>query len=239
MPPRRRAPRAAAPLLALALAPGVGLAACGDDQGGGADGTTTSAPAATTTAEAPTTTSGDAATTSTTEGVDHGDEDEGLAELEALVPQLLVAAADLGSGAEEVGFRPDDEVDCSTDGDHPPDVLAGTGIAVGDQVVEEAIRVYPSADAATAAFEAWLAFPPSCTFGLGAAMGAPADGGEAIGADRSVVYEAAADGGARTTLVVALVGDALVTTSIAGIPGHDPLEVAAFAVGKLLAALEA
>src|SRR5690606_31347497 len=64
VPPRRRAPRAAAPLLALALAPGVGLAACGDDQGGGADGTTTSAPAATTTAEAPTTTSGDAATTS-------------------------------------------------------------------------------------------------------------------------------------------------------------------------------
>ena len=40
-------------------------------------------------------------------------------------------------------------------------MLAGTGLdGAGAQVVEEVIRVYPSPEAAEAAFEAWLDAPP-------------------------------------------------------------------------------
>jgi hypothetical protein len=109
----------------------------------------------------------------------------------------------------------------------------------GVQAVEEIIRVYPTPEAAEAAFEAWVAFPPDCTYGLGLAMGEPADGGEPVGADRSVIYRADRGGGATSTLVVALVSDSLVTTMVTGTPGLDPVEVGAFAVGKIQAALEA
>ena len=99
--------------------------------------------------------------------------------------------------------------------------------------------MYPSPEAAEAAFEAWLAFPPECTFGLGVwPWVTPVDGGERVGADRSVVYEAAAAAPATTTLVVALVSDSLVTTAVTGTPGLDPVEVGAFGVGKVQAALE-
>jgi hypothetical protein len=235
-PPHRA--RALAPLAALALA----LAACGDDSGGNTSDTTTEVPASTTsTTDAPSTTSTTPpGTTTTTEaGVDHGDAEEGLAELEALVPQLLITAAELGPDAEDIGFRPQEDVDCTVDADHEPDVLAGAGLMAGAQVVEEVIRVYPSPEAAEAAFEAWLAFPPECTFGWGLAMGTPVDGGELVGADRSVVYEAERGGTSTTTLVVALVSDSLVTTAVTGSPGLDPVEVGAFAVGKVQAALEA
>jgi hypothetical protein len=235
-PPRLA--RALAPVAALALA----LLACGDDGEAGSDGTTT------TTTEAADTTSSTSTTTTaaaeddgeatTTTGADHGDEEEGLAELEALVPQLLIAAPELGPDAEDIGFRPQEDVDCSVDADHTPDVLAGTGLQVGTQVVEEVLRVYPSPEEAEAAFEAWLAFPPECTFGWGVAMGEPVDGGEPVGADRSVVYTAERGGGSSTTVVVALVSDTLVTTAVTGTPGLDPVEVGAFAVGKVQAALE-
>jgi hypothetical protein len=233
VPPRHPA-RALAPVAALALA----LLACGDDGDGAATTSTTEAPSTTSTTEVTTTTEA-AGTTSTTEaGVDHGDAEEGLAELEALVPQLLVTAAELGPDVEDIGFRPQEDIDCTVDADHEPDVLAGTGLMAGAQVVEEVIRVYPSPEAAEAAFEAWLASPPACTHGLGVAMGEPVDGGEPVGADRSVVYEAERGGASTTTLVVALVSDALVTTAVTGTPGLDPLEVGAFAVGKVQAALE-
>jgi hypothetical protein len=233
VPPRHPA-RALAPVAALALA----LLACGDDGDGAATTSTTEAPTTTSTTEVTTTTEA-AGTTSTTEaGVDHGDEEEGLAELEALVPQLLVTAAELGPDVEDIGFRPQEDIDCTVDADHEPDVLAGAGLRAGAQVIEEVIRVYPSPEAAEAAFDAWLELPPTCTYGLGVAMGEPVDGGEPVGADRSVVYEAARGGGATSTLVVALVSDSLVTTVVTGTPGLVPLEVGAFAVGKVQAALE-
>ena len=231
-PPHRV--RALAPVAALALA----LLACGDD--GDASGTTTSSTeASTTTTEAAETTTTEVPGTTTTEAeVDHGDEEEGLAELEALIPQLLITAAELGPDVEDIGFRPPEDVDCGIDDDHPADVLAGTGLQAPSQMVEEAIRVYATPEAAEAAFEAWLAFPPTCTYGLGVAMGAPTDGGEPVGADRSVVYSASGDGGSNSTLVVALVSDSLVTTVVTGAPDLDPVEVGAFAVGKVQAALE-
>ena len=236
MSPPRRA-RALAPVAALALA----LLGCGDDgEAGSGDEATTSTEAADTTLSTSTTTTAaandDEATTTT--GVDHGDEEEGLADLEALVPQLLIAAPELGPEAEDLGFRPQEDVDCSVDADHTPDVLAGTGLQVGTQVVEEVLRVYPSPEEAEAAFEAWLAFPPECTFGWGVAMGEPVDGGEPVGADRSVVYTADRGGGSTTTVVVGLVSDTLVVTAVTGTPGLDPVEVGAFAVGKVQAALE-
>jgi hypothetical protein len=233
VPPRQRA-RSLAPLVAIALA----LAACGDDGGGDTAGTTTEAPESTTSSTDASSTTTSSSTTTTESGVDHGDAEEGLAELEALVPQLLITAAELGPDAEDIGFRPQEDLDCTVDADHEPDVLAGAGLMAGAQVVEEVIRVYPSPEAAEAAFEAWLAFPPECTFGWGLAMGTPVDGGELVGADRSVVYEAARGGEATTTLVVALVSDSLVTTAVTGTPGLDPVEVGAFAVGKVQAALE-
>lgn len=224
-PPRHT--RALAPVVAVALA----LLACGDD-GGSAATTTTS------TTEATESTTTEATTTTEAPGDDQGDEEEGLAELEALVPQLLIAASELGPEVEDIGFRPQEGVDCSVDVDHTPDVLAGTGLQAEAQVIEEVIRVYPSPDAAEAAFETWVAFPPDCTFGWGLAMGEPVDGGEPVGADRSVVYTAVRDGDSTTTVVVALVSDALVTTAVTGTTGLDPVEVGAFAVGKVQAALE-
>jgi hypothetical protein len=213
------------------------LLACGDDGDPAATTTTSTTEVADSTSTSTTTTTGEDEATTTT-GVDHGDEEEGLGELEALVPQLLITAAELGPDVEDIGFRPLEDVDCGVDGDHPVDVLAGTGLQAPTQVIEEVIRVYPSPEAAEAAFEAWLAFPDDCTFGLGVPMGGPADANSIVGADRSVAYEVARDGDDTATLVVALVSDSLVTTAVTGTPGMDSLEVGAFAVGKIQAALE-
>ena len=233
MSPPRHA-RALAPVVAVALV----LLGCGDDGEPAATTTTSTAPEATSTSTSTSTTEPDP-TTTVEPGVDHGDDEEGLGDLDVLVPQLLVTATELGPDVEDVGFRPPEDVDCGVDGDHPPDVLAGTGLQAPGQVVEEIIRVYPSPEAAEAAFEAWVDFPPDCTYGLGLAMGEPVDGGEPVGADRSVVYRAARDDGTTSTLVVALVSDSLVATVVTGTPGMDPVEVGAFAVGKVQAALEA
>jgi len=224
-----------------ALAAALLLSACG---GGGSDdgavdgdgaGRSTSTEAA-----RPTPTSG--AITGTT------DDHEGLTDLEVLAPQLLIAPGELGvADVQDLGYTPPGPTEgCAfhLDRDQPADVHVGTTLLAGGVTIIDALRVYADAAAASAAYDAWMAEEPGCRPASPAVVG-PTDVNEAIGADASMSFTTSLPSG-DDVLVVALVGDAIISVAMTGVsPGADgtvalpPLDVAAFAVGKVLAALEA
>lgn len=173
---------------------------------------------------------------------------EGISELEALAPGLLIAAAELGiEGARDLGYAPTDtspRCDFDLDVEHAVDVHVGTTLEAGGYTVTEIIRVLAEPGAAADAFDAWVANEGPCRPPDPEVTG-PVDVNDRVGADRAVSFTVPTRGGAAV-LVVALVGDALVSFDQSGVPMApdgayllDPLDVAAFGVGKILAALEA
>jgi hypothetical protein len=189
------------------------LAACGDD--GGDDGTPSS--------------TRESVTTASSEPDEEGLAGEGTAVLEELAQTLLIQPAELGDAAfADQGYSPGSPVSpCGGVGADPaPDVLAGTALAsepAATTVVEE-LRVYGSPEDAAAAFDgAASATAPACGTGVDVAA--------EVGADRAVAFTG------DSTYVVALVADTVLAFHVAG-TALDPLEVAAFGAGKVLAALE-
>jgi hypothetical protein len=166
---------------------------------------------------------------------------EGIGDLEALAPELLVTAADLGAGTEDLGYAPAPPpalCELDLDAQHPVAVHAGTTLRQGAYVLTQVVRVLDGEPAAAAAFDAWVAAEPSCRPANPPVTG-PQDVNDRVGADRAVLFRVTTRGG-EAVLVVALVGDALVSFDHS-VPtgGPDPVDVAAFGVGKILAALEA
>jgi hypothetical protein len=179
----------------VALAACLAVAACGGDDDGAA---TTTTPTTTVPTSGPTTTAlpGD-----------------GIAAIEAVLLQLLVAAGELGvPGLVDVGYTPGSGCLDGTSAS----ALVGTSLRSEEQgvAVLQELRGYDSVDAAAAAMAA-------CATGT--------DVTEQVGADDARV----ADGG----VVYARLTDVVTVTTTTG-PGLDPVEVAAFAVGKLVAFLE-
>jgi hypothetical protein len=215
-------------VLAVLLA----IGACGDD-----DADDAASRSSTTTATAA------PATTSTT--VASAEDTEGISELEALAPALLVAGAELPLvGLQDLGYAPPAGpagCDFVLDDEVPPDLHVGTALGSnGVAFVSEAIRVYPDAATAAEAFDAAVGNEPGCRAAYDELTG-PTDVNDRIGADRAVTFTMV-DRGGPTEVVYALVGDALVAFVFP--PPADPagppaLDVAAFGVGKILAALEA
>jgi len=199
----------------LVLAVLVTAAACGDDAGSGDEQTASTAPVTAT------------SITETEEGV----EAEGSGDLEELAQTLLVQPAELGDPSyTDVGYTPGAVAAVcggALDG-LPADVLAGTALAsdpLGTRVVQE-LRVYPTEDDAGAAFDA----------AAGAAgCGEGADVNADVGADRATAF--VGEPNDAGTYVVALVADTVLAFHVVG-TALDPLEVAAFGAGKVLAALE-
>jgi hypothetical protein len=228
-------------------------AACGGD--GASDdrlaATTTAAPVTTTTAPEASMTTPPAATDGgpTLGELIHelADTEEGQTELEQLSLELLVAPEDFGGQSfADAGYVPSegpDECGVDVDADHPPSVLVGTGLtdADGRSIVEE-LRVFPDVESAAGAFEAHRTALACGTDGAGATFGEPADVNEVVHADAASEVTLVAED--RSGVVItALVGDAVLTFGVAAPaaapPALDPREVAAFGVGKVLAALEA
>jgi hypothetical protein len=228
------------------LALGLAAAGCGDDGAGdeaateATDGSGTTAAAGDSSATATTSESPlGGVTTTTTE--DH----EGFTDLELVAPELLIRAAELGvDGAEDLGYTPPPPppgCPAELDAGHPADVHVGTTIAAGGITVVEALRVFADAGTASVAYDAWVGAEPSCRLAPPAASG-PTDVNDRVGADASMSFASAAG---DDVLVLALLGDAVVSvrtsgtaTAADGTPLLPPLDVAAYAVGKLLAALE-
>jgi hypothetical protein len=243
--------RAAAVLLALGA-----LVACGDDEPGSdaASDPTTTTIGSTTTTDAPST-----STSTTIDGSAEGSDtvgeladelavtEEGHTGLEQLTLELLVLPSELAEQSfTDSGYVPSEGPNaCGVDVDatHPPSVLVGTGMVDGEgrSIVEE-LRVYADVDAAAAAFEEHRTALACGTDLAGATFGPAVDVNDVVGADAaSEVVLTNED--AQGVVIVALVGDATVAVATT-LPGGatavlDPREVAAFAVGKVLAALEA
>jgi hypothetical protein len=236
--PPRSTCRAGVAVTALAL---LVVAGCGDG-GGSADPATTTTAAAdaastsTAAASITTATGGTADTTGTTDL-----DGEGISELEALAGELLIRGDELGVPTQDRGYTPALPPGCpyDLDEDHPPDVHVGTTLHTDNGTFVEVLRVYPDTDAARAAFTAAVDNEPGCSFADRDATG-PVEVNERVGADAAVRFEAA-DRSGNTVRITTRVADAVVTFSLAGQVGFvlDPVEVAAFGVGKILAALEA
>lgn len=241
---------------ALGAVLAVAAVACsgGDDVATEATGpapSTTAAPATTTT-----TVAAPVVTTATTaapgdEGADAGHDE--LSELEeghtALVDfavDLLVGSADLaGQSFEDAGYTPTEGPGpCGTDldADHPADVLVGTTLADADgRRITEEIRVFAGTDEAADAFEAHRGALACGGDGAGTTFGAATDVNDVVGADAASEVAVTSEDGSGV-VITALVADTVLTFRIAApsvTPSSlDPREVAAFGVGKILAALE-
>lgn len=247
--PGRAPTTAVAAVLALAVLIGCGRDSTDDD--GAGETTTTGRREA---AEATTTTSDRDRTTTTTDGVESTSSTvddlggEGLGDLDALVPSLLITLDELAvEGFEDLGFTPNpgpDACGSDVDADHPAEVTVGTTLGMNELSVTETIRVYPTAQAAAAAQLAFVnslscdVHPPDVT------VSEVTDVNPRVGADEAAAITATGPD-IEATLVVARVGDAVVSFTFAGTPGAaaaagapDPIDVAAFGVGKILAALE-
>lgn len=214
--------------------------------------TTTSEPATTTTRAAPrSTTSTTAAPDDTGTVGELADElattEEGDTGLEQLSLELLVVPADLaGQSFVDAGYVPTEGPNgCGVDVDavHPTSVLVGTGLADADgrSIVEE-LRVYADVAAAQAAYDAHRTALACGTDGEGTTYGPAVDVNDVVGADAAEEVAVVVED-AQGVVVVALVGDAVLTfatSAPAATPATlDPRELAAFGVGKVLAALEA
>ena len=171
-------------------------------------------------------------------------DDEGIGDLQEVAAQLLVTADELGDGFTDVGYVPSAEPNVcgfALDEEHPPDVLVGVRLdGSGAFVVQQELRVYPSTEESAAAYDAAVAgttCPPTV-----ASLG---DVAEEVGADAATMFSETSPTVEAIT-VIAVVSDTVVTFRIDGTPGEstgaapvDPIDLAAFGTGKILAALEA
>lgn len=239
-------------MLAVACAGLVALAGCGDvGDGEVAGATTTASVVTTTTAPAGSTTTSPAATDGAPTLGELIDElaatEEGQTELEQLSLELLIAPEDLGGQSfTDAGYVPSEgpnECGVDVDADHPASVLVGTGLsdADGRSIVEE-LRVFADVEAATDAFEARRTAWGCGSDGAGTTFGEPTDVNEVVHADAGSEVTVVTEDQSGV-VITALVGDAVLTFGVAAPaaapPALDPREVAAFGVGKVLAALEA
>lgn len=208
-------------------------AACGGDDPAGPAATSTTTPAG-----------GDGAATL---GDELADTEEGRTELVQLALELLVVPDDLGAASfTDAGYAPPEGPNaCGVDVDAelPPSVLVGTALTAPDgQSIVEELRVYGDVAAAEEAFAGHRDALACGTDGAGTTFTAPVDVNDVVGADAAAEVGAVVEdeGGVRIT---ALVGDAVLTFAVSVPPATatplDPREVAAFGVGKVLAALEA
>ena len=155
--------------------------------------------------------------------------------------ELLVVPADLqGQTFADAGYVPTEGANvCGVDADaaHPAEVRVGTNLVddANRSIVEE-IRVYADVDVATAAYEAHRV-------ALDCAGGPSTDVTADVGGDAAAESTVAEDEGRGGVRITVLVGDALVQVEVITPDGAEGTlvdrEVAAFAVGKVLAALEA
>ncbi len=229
------------------------LVACGGDgEAGDAGATTTTGRREV--AEATTTTSDRDRTTTTTGAIDGTSSTvddlggEGLGDLDALVPSLLITLDELAvEGFEDLGFTPSpgpDACGSDVDAEHPADVTVGTTLGANNVSVTETIRVYPATEAAAGAQVAFVNSLGCDVHSSGVTVSEVADITARVGAEEAAAITATGPD-IEATLVVARVGDAVVSFTFAGTPGAaaaagapDPLDVAAFGLGKILAALE-
>lgn len=219
----------------------------GDDGDDGAAATTTTVTvgdATTTTAvDADTTTTREATTTTTPVDDELHDTAEGVTDLEQLALDLLILPPELGGGAfTDAGYVPVEGPNgcgIDVDGDVPPVILVGTRL-VDDaaSTITEELRVY---DDVTVAAQAQAAHAAGLDCGGdadGTTYGPATDVNDVVGADAAVSIEVTGPSSSGL-VVVAQVGDAVLTFDLTITdPGLAPLDVAAFGVGKVLAALE-
>jgi hypothetical protein len=228
-------------VIAVAVLAVVGLlgAACGGDDEPTADDatTTTTQPAATTTTTAAPTTTAEAGAGDPSTSVPEG---EGISELEALASDLLILPTELGAPAEDQGYVPGAPCGVELDDEHPPDVQVGTRLLTPNGEFVEEIRIYPDTDAAIAAYETAVELERGCWIETRGLPTGPEDVNERVGAD-AAVFVTAGDRGGNLHRVTTRVADAVVTFSLSGQVGFvlDLVEVGAFGVGKIIAALEA
>lgn len=230
MPPaRRRVAALAVSLVAIVAMVG----SCGDDSDDSRDGATDLI--VTTTTEA-------ADTTTTTE------DGEGIAAVEELAQSLLITQQELAVPTFfDAGYTPfegPNECGVDVDASHPPDVLVGT-VLRDDQprVFQQELRIYETPAAALAAFDARVGATSCGTGDQGTTYGPPTDLAAVLEADHAAEV-AATHPQVEGLLITAVVGDAVVSFVFARPTGvsvddlPDPREVAAFGIGKILAALE-
>jgi hypothetical protein len=236
--------------LVLAAALSLGIAACGDDGDGEARDPLERA---TTTAgggddEETTTTAGDD-TTTTTASLD----DEGIGALEAVLSDLLVTAEELGDPSfVDVGYSPEDgdgENVCGVDvdADVPPATVVGRQLESESLQLafQQELRGYDSIDGAAEAYAAGLEGTSCGTSPDGTiTLTAPQDVTAQVGGDEAFAVGVTGEG-IEGVLVAVRVTDVIATFQFAGATGAaeaagapDPIDVAAFGVGKLLAFLE-
>lgn len=231
----------------------LGVAACGggsDDEDAGAtattaEATTTSADEATTTSTAHTEDAGATLTDEVPEDLAHSE--EGHTQLVELALGLLIEPEELaGSAFTDAGYVPEEGTNgCGVDPDaeHEPDVLVGTALVDPDgRTITEELRVYADTDASAAAFATHRDALDCGTDGAGTTFGEPVDVSGPVGAGAATEVAVTVEDEAGV-VISALVADTVLTFRIsapaATPPALDPREVAAFGVGKVLAALEA
>ncbi|MBA2281600.1 MAG: hypothetical protein H0W25_10265 [Acidimicrobiia bacterium] len=246
------------PALAAAALTLLPLAACGSDSPlPTADETTTTAAETTTTTEAETTTTTETPDSTATTAGDAGDgsDDEGIDEIESLAQSLLVEAGEVSTDTltfEDSGYTPPDADRpnaCgapSTDSVVPPQVLVGTSLTepASTLVFQEEIRVYVDEAEAGEAFAAGVeALSCGTSIDGTVTIDGPTDVAEEVGGDEAVAFAVRAEA-IEGVLVVVRVSDAVVLFLFTAPPGvaaeilaPDPLEVSAFGIGKILAAL--
>lgn len=219
------------------------VAGCGSDDEQSIDADPSTATSTTTTAppaaDSTTTTGapddpGDPSTTTTVDG-------EGISELEVLAADLLVLGPELGVAAQDLGWAPPGPSTCGfdLDAEHAVDVVAGTTLLTDNGTFEQVLRVYPDTESAAEAYDAAVDHEAECNFESGAATG-PTDVSGEVGADAAASFSQSTRSG-NLVRITTHVADAVVTFSLSGQVGFvlDPIEVAAFGIGKILAALEA
>lgn len=226
------------------------LAACGDDDAGSPAGPTSTTAAAT---EDETTTSvaGDEeapeATTTTAPS------EEGPGAVESILQQLLVAPGEIGQGGfVDVGYTPTEGPNLcgvDVDADIAPSALVGTALESESQqlAVQQELRAYADPDQAAAAFAAGREGTSCATSTDGTrTLSEPTDVTGRVGGDEAFAVTVTGEG-FDGLLVAVHVRDVIATFEFAGAGAGeggqaagalDPVEVAAFGVGKVLAYLE-
>jgi hypothetical protein len=239
------------------------VAVLGAGCGGGSDDERAGATAAPTTDEAETSTTGAPAPPSSptttasagdgeaaatlAEAAGEGLADEGDAQLADLALELLITPAELaGQTFVDTGYVPPEGAGpcgLDTDAAHPPDVLVGTALADAEgRAITQELRAYPSTDTSAEAYAAHRDALACGTDGAGTTFGPPTDVSEVVGAGAASEVTVTVEDESGV-VVTALVADVVLTFRIAAPAATpatlDPREVAAFGVGKVLAALEA
>ena len=161
---------------------------------------------------------------------------------------MLITLDELGNTKfSDAGYTPNEGPNAcgyDLDAEHPAEVLVGATYGDEGRVFQQEIRVYATAADALEAYNAGVANTTCDAATGGLAMTGPVDVTDEVGADQAAAFTATLPS-YEATLVAALVSDALVTfqfgtstgaTEAADAP--DPIDLTAFGIGKILAALE-